>query len=107
MAHAETSEVPVARLIGFEAKEIADGRAVVTLAAGKQHANSMGTLQGGILCAIADAATGMAFRSTLTPGESITTIKLTINFFRPAWSSGLSYEGNCVRRGNTTTQIGS
>ena len=29
--------VPVARLIGFEMKEIAEGRATVTLAAGTQH----------------------------------------------------------------------
>jgi len=47
---------PVARLIGFETKEIADGKATVVLAAGPQHANPMGTLHGGILCDIADAA---------------------------------------------------
>ncbi len=41
MTQAETNGVPVARLIGFEAKEIADGRAVVTLATGRQHANPM------------------------------------------------------------------
>ena len=58
---ARVNDIPVARLIGFEAKEIADGRATVVLAAGPQHANPMGTLQGGILCDIADAAMGMAF----------------------------------------------
>lgn len=64
-ARAKTNDVPVARLIGFETKEVADGRATVTLAAGPQHANPMGTLHGGILCDIADAAIGMAFASTL------------------------------------------
>jgi uncharacterized protein (TIGR00369 family) len=82
--HAEINDVPVARLIGFEAKEIADGRAVVMLAAGRQHANPMATLHGGILCDIADAAMGMAFASTLAPSESFTTIELKINFFRPS-----------------------
>jgi uncharacterized protein (TIGR00369 family) len=53
--------VPVARLIGFEAKAIADGRAIVVLTAGPQHTNPMGTLHGGILCDIADAAMGLAF----------------------------------------------
>jgi hypothetical protein len=62
---AKANDVPVARLIGFEAKEIADGRALVTLASGPQHANPKGTLHGGILCDIADAAMGMAFASTL------------------------------------------
>src|SRR5437899_12375216 len=90
---AKTNDVPVARLIGFKAKEIADGRAVVTLAAGQQHANPMGTLHGGILCDIADAAMGMAFSSTLAPGESFTTIELKINFFSPVWAPRLPAEG--------------
>jgi uncharacterized protein (TIGR00369 family) len=76
--------VPIARLIGFEAKDIADWRATVVLAAGPQHANPMGTLHGGILCDIADAAMGIAFASTLAPDESFTTVELKINFLSPA-----------------------
>jgi uncharacterized protein (TIGR00369 family) len=105
MEHLAKNDVPVARLIGFEAKEIADGRAVVTLAAGKQHANPMGTLHGGILCDIADAAMGMAFASTLVAGESFTTIELKINFFRPVWEAHLRAEGKVVRRGGTVGYI--
>jgi uncharacterized protein (TIGR00369 family) len=104
-SRAKTNDVPVARLIGFEAKEAADGRAVVTLAAGPQHANPMGTLHGGILCDIADAAMGMAFASTLAPGESFTTIELKINFFRPVWQAALKAEGKVVRRGSTVGYI--
>src|SRR5438128_12026239 len=102
---AKTNDVPVARLIGFEAKEIAEGRATVTLSAGPQHANPMGTLHGGILCDIADAAMGMAFSSTLAPGESFTTIELKINFFRPVWEARLRAEGKVVRRGTTIGYI--
>jgi len=105
MTHLETNEVPVARLIGFEVKEIADGRAIVTLAAGSQHANPMGTLHGGVLCDIADASMGMAFASTLTPGESFTTIELKINFFRPVWEARLRAQGKVVRRGSTIGYI--
>src|SRR5271156_1860538 len=95
-----SNNVPVARLIGFEAKESADGRAVVTLAAGPQHANPMGTLHGGILCDIADAAMGIAFASTLAPDESFTTVELKINFFRPVWQAQRKAEGPGVRRGH-------
>jgi uncharacterized protein (TIGR00369 family) len=98
---AKTNDVPVARLIGFEAKEIADGRAVVTLAAGPQHANPMGTLHGGILCDISDAAMGMAFASTLAPEETFTTVELKINFFRPVWEANLKAEGKVLRRGRS------
>jgi uncharacterized protein (TIGR00369 family) len=94
-------DMPVGRLIGFEIKEGADGRAVVALAAGPQHANPMGTLHGGILCDIADAAMGIAFASTLGADESFTTIELKINFFRPVWSDLLRAEGKVVRRGSS------
>ena len=98
---ARANDIPVARLIGFEAKEIADGRATVMLAAGPQHANPMGTLHGGILCDIADAAMGMAFASTLAPEESFTTVELKVNFFRPIWQAQLKAEGTVVQRGRT------
>ncbi len=87
---ARTDDVPIAHLIGFEAKDIAE-----------QHANPMGTLHGGILCDIADAAMGMAFASTLAPEESFTTVELKINFFRPVWQARLKSEGTVVQRGRT------
>ena len=100
-ARAKSSDVPVMRLIGFQTKEIADGLAIITLAAGPQHANPMGTLHGGILCDIADAAMGIAFASTLAPDESFTTVELKINFFRPIWEAQLQAVGKVVRRGRT------
>lgn len=96
---AARSRPPVAELIGFQVSEVRDGRAVATLEAGPQHANPMGTLHGGILCDIADAAMGMAFASTLAPDESFTTVELKINFFRPVWQAQLRAEGKVVRRG--------
>src|SRR5580698_10562768 len=98
-------DMPVGRLIGFEIKEGADGRAIVALAAGPQHANPMGTLHGGILCDIADAAMGIAFASTLAADESFTTIELKINFFRPVWEAALKAEGKVVRRGNSVGYV--
>src|SRR6266436_7136626 len=101
MVHLEANGAPVARLIGFDAKEIADGHAVITLAAGRQHANPIGTLHGGSLCDIADAAMGMALASTLAPDKSFTTIELKINFFHPVWEARQRADRRVVRRGNT------
>jgi uncharacterized protein (TIGR00369 family) len=98
---AKANDVPIARLIGFEAKDIGEGRAVVTLSAGPHHANPMGTLHGGVLCDIADAAMGMAFASTLGPEESFTTVELKINFLLPVWQARLRAEGTVVQRGGT------
>jgi uncharacterized protein (TIGR00369 family) len=94
----ETNSVPVAHLIGFEAKDIADGRATVVLIAGPQHANPMGTLHGGILCDIADAAMGLAFANTLASEESFTTLELKINFFLcPSGRTSMEPGARCNR----------
>ena len=44
---------------------------------------------------------GMAFASTLAPGETFTTVELKINFFRPVWEARLKAEGKVVRRGRS------
>ena len=102
---ARTSPVPVAELIGFSVEEIGVGRSVASLQTGPQHANPMGTLHGGILCDLADAAMGMAFVSTLAPEESFTTMALNINFFRPVWQTRLRATAHVVNRGRTVGYI--
>ena len=92
---------PISELIGFEVSEASEGRAVVVLEAGTRHFNPMGTVHGGILCDIADAAMGIAFATTLSPGESFTTVELKINFLRPVRQAQLRAEGHVVQRGRT------
>jgi len=98
-------EMPVGKLIGFKSTEVGGGRALVTLEAGAHHTNPMGTLHGGILCDIADAAMGIAFHSTLAESESFTTVELKINFFRPVRKAQLQAEGKVVRRGKTVGYV--
>ena len=47
-----------------------------------EHANPMGTIQGGVICALADAAMGLAYASRLEEGESFTTLELKTNYLR-------------------------
>src|SRR6266849_4438052 len=97
----EAPQAPVAELIGFRLTEIEHGRAVVQLDSTARHSNPMGTLHGGILCDIADAAMGLAYASTLEEGESFTTLELKINFLKPIWNSKLVADGIVVQRGKT------
>ncbi|MEW6777340.1 MAG: PaaI family thioesterase [Bdellovibrionota bacterium] len=89
---------PIVRLLGFKMTEIGDGTATIELEAGPQHANPMGTLHGGVLCDITDAAMGTALASTLEAGESFTTIEIKGNFFKPIWTGTLRAMGKVVRR---------
>ena len=102
---ARAAKVPIAELLGFRVEEVAGGRAVGSMRAGPQHANPMGTLHGGVLCDLADAAMGMAFVSTLSPDESFTTIALSVNFFRPVWQADLRAEGRVVNRGKNVGYV--
>jgi uncharacterized protein (TIGR00369 family) len=61
----------------------------------------MGTLHGGVLCDIADAAMGMSYASTLEEDESFTTLELKINFLRPVWNDRLIASGRVIQRGKT------
>src|SRR5467141_1289576 len=92
---------PVSELIGFEVCEASEGRVVVVLQAGTRHFNPMGTVHGGILCDIADAAMGIAFATTLAPGESFTTVELKINFLRPVREAKVRAEGRGAHGGRT------
>jgi len=83
----------------------ATGRVTVEFEAGERYANPMGTLHGGVLCDIADAAMGVAYRSTLAEGETFTTIELKINFLRPVWKAKLHAEAKVVHAGKTVGLI--
>lgn len=101
MIRGEHPPAPVATLVGFRLVEVAPGRARFEMEAGPQHANPMGTLHGGVLCDVADAAMGVAWGSELDEGETFTTLELKINFLRPVWKAKLVAEARVVRRGRT------
>jgi uncharacterized protein (TIGR00369 family) len=97
----EIQPPPIGRLLGFDVVSVGPGQAEVAFEAGPQHANPMGTLHGGVLGDIADAAMGVAFSSTLQEGETFTTLELKINFLRPVWSARLTARGTVKQRGST------
>lgn len=92
---------PIAEFIGFEIPTFSEGKCEIKLNATKKFHNPMGTLQGGILCVIADAAMGMAFYSTLKENESFTTINLQINFFKQVIEEEITANASCIRRGSS------
>ena len=101
MLRGELPPPPVAGLVGFELTSVEEGRALIELEADERHANPMGTLHGGVLCDIADAAMGIAYASTLREGETFTTLELKINYLRPFWVGKLLARGRVVSGGRT------
>jgi len=97
----EAAYPPIAELIGFTVTDLQPGRAVIEFEATERHANPMGTLHGGVLCDIADAAMGIAYAGTLEDGETFTTLDLHITFLRPVWTARLRATGIVVHQGRT------
>jgi uncharacterized protein (TIGR00369 family) len=92
---------PVAGLIGLELDRMENGESTMHMDVEERHANPMGTIHGGILCDLADAAMGTAYFSLLEEGESFTTLELKINYLRPFWTGKLTAHGRVVSRGKT------
>ncbi len=99
MRRGEIHLPPVADLIGFMLSEIRPAVAVIELEADQRHTSPLGTVHGGILCAIADAAMGLAYATMLKESETFATVELKINFLRPVWQGRLRAEGKVVSSG--------
>jgi uncharacterized protein (TIGR00369 family) len=105
MMDSEIPHPPVAQLVGFRITSVEPGEAVIEFEAGEAHANPMGTLHGGILCDIADAAMGIALGAAIDDDESFTTLELKINFLKPIWKAKLKATGRIVKQGRTIALI--
>ena len=86
----EEPGAPVGELIGMRIVDAQAGRVTFELDAGPQHSSPPGTLHGGILCDLADAAMGCATLSQLEEGASFATVELKINFLKPVWTGRLT-----------------
>lgn len=92
---------PIAQLIGFAPTHIEIGRSIMEMTADGRHANPMGTLHGGVICDLADAAMGTAMATTLEDDESFTTLDLTAKYFKPIWNARIRASARVVKRTRT------
>lgn len=102
MVTGEKSGPPIADVLGFEVVEVEEGRIVIELEATERLHNPMGTLHGGVLGDIADAAMGYAFASTLADDELFTTVEIKLNFLKPIWKAKLRAIGQVIKKGKST-----
>jgi len=101
LAQRKAKAPPIAQLIGFDLETIELGRSVMSFEAGERHANPMGTLHGGVICDVADAAMGTAFATTLEDDESFTTLDLVAKYFKPVWKAKLRATARVTKRTRT------
>ncbi len=93
----------MAKTLGYDVSEAANGRVVVTARPNAAHLNPAGTVHGGLAATMLDTCMGLAIHSTLEKGVGSTTLEFKISLVRPITpETGLiKAEGvvlNCGRR---------
>ncbi|MDP6344529.1 MAG: PaaI family thioesterase [Alphaproteobacteria bacterium] len=78
----EVPPPPVAVAMRLRLTEVSEGRVVYAGLPGEDFGNDVGSIQGGWLAALIDAAIGSAVHSTLPKGARYTTLELKVNFVR-------------------------
>jgi uncharacterized protein (TIGR00369 family) len=101
MLRGEVPPPPVSRLLGLRLVSVADGEVVFEMEVKPEHANPMGSMQGGVICALADAAMGLAYATLLDEGETFTTLELKTNYLRQVDEGTLVATGRVLHGGRT------
>ncbi|PSL44368.1 uncharacterized protein (TIGR00369 family) [Chitinophaga niastensis] len=94
----------ISQTLGIRLVDIGTGTATVAIDANDEiHGNQQGTVHGGLLSELADAAIGTAHSTLMSEGESFTSIELKINFYRPVWKATLTAMAKPIQSGKTIT----
>jgi len=91
--------VPFAHLIGMELGEVTRGAATVRLAVRDNLRQNRGVVHGGVTASLIDTAAAFAILPLLEPGQSTTTIDLTIHYLRPLLSGQAVARARVLRAG--------
>jgi uncharacterized protein (TIGR00369 family) len=91
----------IARTLGYDVTEVADGRVVVTAKPNDAHLNPAGTVHGGFAATLLDSCMGLAVWSSLEKGLGQTTLEFKISLVRPITSETgvIRAEGIVLSRG--------
>lgn len=88
--------------LGMSIKEIDLGTATIEIVTSTElHGNQQGTIHGGLISELADAAMGTAHSTLISEDGSFTSIELKINFYRPVFNDVLSARARPLQNGKS------
>ena len=90
------------RLLSFDPES---GRATLEFVARPEFANRHGTVQGGILAAMLDSATGAAMMAALPAGLTAVTLQLNSSFLKPAPIGPLRATARVIAQDDRTAEV--
>jgi uncharacterized protein (TIGR00369 family) len=95
---------PIARLLGFDIREISPGSVSFELSPELEHYNPIGSVHGGVAATLLDTALGCAVQTLLPKGEGYTTLDLSVRYLRPitVQTGRVIATGEVIHRGRRT-----
>jgi uncharacterized protein (TIGR00369 family) len=108
MLRALEEQIPFNRYLGLRGESLGEGRCVLHLPVRPEFVGDprRPALHGGILSTLIDTAGGLAAWSALSPGESVSTVDLRVDFLEPAGlGQPLRAEAELVRKGNRVCHV--
>ncbi|MGL4812273.1 MAG: PaaI family thioesterase [Beijerinckiaceae bacterium] len=93
---------PISKAMDFWLSEADEGRAVFTGLAKPNYLNPLGTIHGGWTSTLLDSAMACAVHTLLKPGQSYTTVAMTVQMVRalPGDGQTVTCEGKVVHAGS-------
>jgi len=92
------------QLVGTELSNAEEGRATISLKAEERHLNPSGTVHGGAISTLIDAAMAEALNTMIKEGEQPFTIQITVNYMKPGKPGTLTSTAQ-VRKGGERITI--
>ncbi len=100
--------VPFNRYLGLRGESIGAGTCVLSLAVREEFVGDprRPALHGGVVSSLIDTAGGLAAWSALSPGESVSTVDLRVDYLEPAGlGDPLRAAAELVRKGNRVCHV--
>ena len=93
---------PFWELLGLKLVDARKGWAIIRLPFEKKLTQADGISHGGAIFSAADAAIGIALLGMLPKGDSMVTLEMKINYFRPFTEGELLAEAAVIQKGSRT-----
>ncbi len=101
MVDGEIPPPPIAVLMGFGVTQVRTGEVVFTCTPDESVYNPIGTVHGGLVCALLDSVCGCAVQSTLPQGQGYTSVEIKVSFLRAVHAGdALTAVGRIVKPGS-------
>jgi uncharacterized protein (TIGR00369 family) len=92
---------PYFSLLSMEIKDLEWGTSVMEVKLEEKHLQPFGSVHGGAIASVIDAATFWAVFPQVKDGMGLTTVEIKVNYLAPVQKGKVVAKGRCIKMGRT------